>query len=629
MDKKVGIIGKAKLALESYLDQTIEKAQTNTSGAEAWPRKALMMVAHGSEQQAGWIEKRGMVGPDVLKSMARKDSVVLSIHRTRLSQISAFAQPQKDKYSPGFKVLPKKPASMTREDKVKLANPDLEDEEREKLRYDIMSKLAKEQQLQEDEMDEIEKFILHCGMDPAEMDTDKKRVDFDKFVKLIGQDTLIYNHCAIEKIPQKGHKTKGDWKLHSFYPVSAHGIKYVSSRSAKFYQDFMQKKAASEGNPFTKTENEPYKYLQVVRGKVEAAWTDSEMVFEPRIPSVDPEDLGYAPGELELLIQMVTAHLYAEAHNRNFFTQGLGTKGLLHIKGDSISQAQLEGFKRQWFSQVVNTKNAFRPPIIGLADEVKWVSLAATNKDMEFDNWMHYIIKIICAVYQIDPAEINFDISKINTSTLNETSNEQRIKSSRDKGLKPLLDYIENIINRHIIRSWNPEYADKYEFKFVGLDAETRVQEADRLEKEVRVWKTINEARMEQGKEPVEHGDVVGNAVYTQYLAQMEQAEMQEEAMAAEAAQGEEEDPTAQNEAHAAEVEEENKKIMDDLESELQEMEDEDKKKKEKEQEASLQMGAKGGKYKTTKDGKKEYVKDDAKKSLKVEYFQIDEDDDE
>jgi hypothetical protein len=152
-----------------------------------------------------------------------------------------------------------------------------------------------------------------------------------------------------------------------------------------------------------------------------------------------------------------------------------------------------------------------------MADEVKWVPLSQSNREMEFSTWMEYLIKIVCAVYQIDPAEINFDISKTNTSTLNESSNEARLKSSRDKGLKPLLDYLQGLINDHILPRWNKELSKKYKFKFVGLDAESRQQEGDRLEKETKVWKTLNEARREQGREPLEDGDVVLNAVATQY----------------------------------------------------------------------------------------------------------------
>ena len=110
-----GFLGKIRKAAESFLDNYIEKAQSNVQTEAAWHRKGLLMADYAGQQQAGWIEKRGLVGPGVLKNMARKDSAVIAVQLTRLSQVNAFAQPQKDKYSPGWKIKARKPAEMTRQ----------------------------------------------------------------------------------------------------------------------------------------------------------------------------------------------------------------------------------------------------------------------------------------------------------------------------------------------------------------------------------------------------------------------------------------------------------------------------------------------------------------------------------
>lgn len=1007
----MAIWNKLQLAAEAKLDEIIQKANTDAKPQNTpWDRKGMVELNYQEEMQYGWKERRGLVGPGVLKNMARKDSMVAAIIQTRLSQVSAFAHLQEDKYSPGFKVVPKEPADLSDDDKLRLADPSLEEEEYNDLKYKLEKKRTKAQARQKQEIKEIITFLTHCGSPPQETDTTHKRFDFNKFLRLIANDRLIYNYSAIELIPNKTLD-----RVIRFYPVSAGTIRYVSQQSAEKYLKILkeeiqrrQKLAAIEGKPLNfAPPQKPFKYVQVVRGRVVAAWTEDELVFEPGNPTVDPEDNSYAPGELELLIQIVTSHLYAEAHNRNFFTQGIGTKGILHIKGDNISRGQLEGFKRQWFcispdsliftkqgtipvidlvkdefdvwtgtnfqrakafrtnvmeekitilengmklktsenhklpvlspegtisfieqkdlergdylllnseeldinnkhyqileinnelsnrkglnpdkieidekmaevlgwligdgtlhwsepsrnysiqlfyapgyeefladkhfeilnkkglnayrkdlkadpnltkcgykptilinskpivkalldagfmnskdgktipncvmmwprscqisflkglissdgglcktnlattgskahqivftsvheslrnnllimlnslgisskvskdkaykiyiqdkeaffdkigflnphkqefeinknqnkkwdlipqalakklafecknsdkyellsrndkldicavlrddrrlsrkkatqlfgqrdelkyrysavkeiihtgkelqmydievfddshvfccngiivhnSQLANTRNAFRPPIIGMADEVKWVELAQSNKDMEFDNWMHYLIRIACAIYQIDPAEINFDISKVATSTLNETNNEQKLKMSRDKGLRPLLDYIESIINKQILPFWDKELASKYEFRFVGLQAETKMQEIERLEKEAEVYKTVNEIRIEMGKAPIEDGDVLLNANFTQYKqAKLAEAQMPEGAPGEGEGQPQEEDQGVGGE-------------LDDLGQELdgivsdvtKEVEAEDKKKAEKE----------------------------------------------
>ena len=575
-------IGKVWEAVDVTLDSYITKSRSSIqeTPAEADQRGDKLSISeldYAGNEQYGWKEKYGMVGNPVLKSMARRDSVVIAIHQTRIAQASAFTKKQRSRYVTGWLIVPEEPADLSEDQKLQLSNPELTPEEYAALQYEFEQERVKLKQKQTKEMLEIEEFIKHCGMLQDESDTTHKRVDFDKFIKIAVRDRLTYNYAAVELVPQRNEEV-----CHHFYPVSAGTVKYATRRSAeqlrKLMIDNMKMRGLSEEMIQRKTKK-PYKYVQVVRGQVQAAWSEDWFVFEPANPTIDPEDNGYAMGELEMLIQIITAHLYAEAHNRNFFVQGIGTKGLLHIKGENISRAQLEAFKRQWFNQISNTRNSFRPPIIGMADEVKWVPLAQSNREMEFEQWMNYLIRICCAVYQIDPAEINFDISKVNTSTLNESSNETRIKSSRDKGLKPLLDYIQNLINNNILPRWNPEYAKKYRFEFVGLDAETRQQEIDRLEKETRVWKTINEARIEMGKAPLEDGDIVLNAIYSQYLAQKlqqaqmdQQQDMQQDGMndAGDGTQGPPNyDQDAQHSDEAKKLEEEFNKELEGLASEM------------------------------------------------------------
>lgn len=518
------------VTLDSYITKSRSSIQETPAQAEARGDKlSISELDYGGQEQYGWKEKVGMVGNQVLKSMGRRDSIVIAIHQTRIAQASAFTKKQRNRYVPGWLVVPIDHADLTEDQKLELSDPELTPEDYAAKVYEFEQERVELKKQQQKEMAEIEEFISHCGMTTEDSDTTHRRVDFDKFVKIAVRDRLTYNYAAVELVPQRNQE-----KAHHFYPVSALTVRYATRRSAEQLQKLMVENMKMRGlspEDIQRKTNKPYKYVQIVRGQVVAAWSEDWFVFEPANPTIDPEDNGYAMGELEMLIQIITAHLYAEAHNRNFFVQGIGSKGLLHIKGENISRAQLEAFKRQWFNQISNTRNSFRPPIIGMADEVKWVPLAQSNREMEFEQWMNYLIRICCAVYQIDPAEINFDISKINTSTLNESSNETRIKSSRDKGLKPLLDYIQNMMNNNILPRWNPEYAKKYRFEFVGLDAETRQQEIDRLQKETGVWKTINEARIEMGKAPLEDGDIVLNAIYSQYLAQkMQQDQMDAQA---------------------------------------------------------------------------------------------------
>lgn len=537
----MSIFKKAYLAVEKSLDNYLEKSSTNSSNNIALSNNSLEKAVNKTIDIAmdtkgvteldsvngtasyGYKERMGLIGPQIMKTMSRKDSIIAAVQQTRIHQFARFTKYQTDKYSPGWILTARDPIDYSEEDKMKLADPLLiEDEEAYKqAKFEMDQKLSAERVKAKKEIRKTREWIECCGWDVTQFDM-SKRMDFETFCAVQVRNRLTYNHVAVETAP-----TKDRSRVHHIYPVDAGTVRLVSRDSAERYTQQIINDLIKQG--FKKPDyqvTEPFRYVQIVRGQIRAAWTEKEMVFLAANPTVDPEDQGYGFGEMEMLVQIITAHLYAEAHNRNFFTQGIGSKGILHIKGENLSRAQLEGFKRQWLNQAVNSKNAFRPPIIGMADDVKWVQLAQSNRDMEFDSWMHYLIKIVCAIFQIDPAEINFDISKVTTSTLNEANNEQRLKSSRDKGLNSLLKFMEDLMNKHILPRWDVDIAKKYKFEFVGLEAESRKQEIERFEKEVMVWKTVNEIRKEMGYPPMENGDIIMNGAYTQYVQMQQQHQL-------------------------------------------------------------------------------------------------------
>src|SRR5699024_6243227 len=77
----------------------------------------------------------------------------------------------------------------------------------------------------------------------------------------------------------------------------------------------------------------------------------------------------------------------------------------------------------------------------------------------------------------------------------------------------------EDLVNRHIIS----EYGDKYTFQFVGGDTKSATDKLNILKLETQIFKTVNEAREEQGKKPIEGGDIILDASFLQGTAQLQQ----------------------------------------------------------------------------------------------------------
>jgi uncharacterized membrane protein YgcG len=258
----------------------------------------------------------------------------------------------------------------------------------------------------------------------------------------------------------------------------------------------------------------PISFVQVINGQIENVYSYDELGFGIRNPRTDVYVQGYGFGELEQLITIVTSHLFAEEYNRKFFSQGSAPKGILNMKGDNFTPEMLEGFKRQWLAQAAGVENAWRTPILQ-SEGIEWIDLAKTNAEMEFGKWIEYLIKISCGVYLIDPAEINFDLHGGQQQTpLFESSQEWKIKASRDRGLKPLLRFLAKLINRNIV----DKIDDHFAFEFVGLDELSETEKHEMLVEQISSYMTLNEARRTMDLPDLPGGDIPMNPVYIQGL---------------------------------------------------------------------------------------------------------------
>lgn len=417
-------------------------------------------------------DKVSAISFDTLYRMSMRDSIVSSIIVTRTNQISNFSRPQRDRYSMGY--------SFT-----------LRDHNREMTEEDV------------EQCSKLEEWLLNCGIkqdrDPSE------RMTFEEFLRRIIPDRLTYDAISIEIIPCE------DGSIHHFLPVSSSTIRFANKRIAEVTNMFVSPEWFGVERQQRPDDLEPdaedYRYVQVYKNMIIDGFSDDEMIYRQANPTNEPTTNGYSVPELERLVAIIASHVYAETHNKQFFTGGFTAPGLLHFK-DDIPQEQMDGFRRSWETQTTGAGNSFRTPILATEGEVNWIPINVSNKDMEWKEWMNYLIKITCAVFQIDPSEIGFwDLSRGGASLNEGNRNEQIIKHSRDKGLRPMLRLVESIINEEILPRLGEEIAQKYEFRFVGLETEERMEEVDRHAIEVKSKKTVNQVRRESGMTPLPNMD--------------------------------------------------------------------------------------------------------------------------
>jgi len=169
--------------------------------------------------------------------------------------------------------------------------------------------------------------------------------------------------------------------------------------------------------------------------------------------------------------------------------------------------------------------NSWKTPILQ-SEGLEWIDLNKSNSEMEFGRWMEYLIKISCGVFLIDPAELNFDLhGGVQQTPLFESSQEWKLKASRDRGLKPLLKFISKLINKNII----DRIDDHFTFEFVGLDEMSEQEKHEMLIEQISSYMTLNEARRSLDLPDLPGGDVPMNPVYIQAMQAQQQKEQQEQ----------------------------------------------------------------------------------------------------
>lgn len=416
-------------------------------------------------ESLGYKDKPSSLTYDSLFAMATRDSVIASIINTRISQVSSFTKPAR--YSSdhvGFEI------------QLRDTNQNLGEKEKQ-------------------EITALENFIDQGGFQMME-----HQDSFDTFIRKVLRDSLIYDQATFEIIRDRAGRPSG------FVAVDAATIR-----------------AASEHSQYPNMDETGQKidYVQVIDGSVVAGFTRNELAFGVRNPRTNIYLQPYGFSELEQLITQITSHLYAEEYNSRFFSQGGTTKGIINIKPSPngagvMNLRELESFKRQWNSQVSGLTGAWKLPVLQ-TNGVEFINVSQSNREMEFEKWMNYLINIACAVYQIDPAEVNFPNNGGVGGTgggIFEGSNESRLKNSKDKGLRPLLRFLEDMINQYLVS----QFSDQYTFHFVGMDQRSEEEQINLDEKAVRTYLTVNELRKSKGLEQLEKGDVILDSSWLGYI---------------------------------------------------------------------------------------------------------------
>ena len=466
------------LAMQDLMKSLTPDEMSKLQRVETDGPKSFFIDPQLAFDMVGYIRRQKPMTSNLLREVAYRDKIIAAIIQLRKNQIKNFTRRyHQRKNESGWKIC--------------LRDPEQRPTHADKKRIDEMSY-----------------FVENMGF-PQNPERDRFPVFVDKLV----EDSLILDSAAFERVFDYSGT------LAEIFAVDGGTIRFIHREV--------------ESSP------EAIKYAQEWQGQLLAYFTRDELAYCVRNPRTDIRTMGYGFSEVEKVVETVTSHLFAEQWNARFFNQGSIPQGILSITGN-VSQETMEAFKRNWLMQVSSVQNAWRVPVIGVPEGrgVQWVPFHQAQRDMEFHEWMRYLITQISAVFQCDSNEIGFESYRgPSDRSLFEARGEYKITASQDKGLFPLMQWIADIITNEIISYIYPDL----QFMWIGLRDKSEREALEFQQMEINMGKkTVNMIRAEEDLPPIDAvwANCPGNPSLVQVFMASYQLELQQKAMEQQAAMG-------------------------------------------------------------------------------------------
>lgn len=287
-----------------------------------------------------------------------------------------------------------------------------------------------------------------------------------QFIGMVLEDLLVLDAGVIEK------ERDGKGWIVGLYPVDGATIRPNMDEFGGFEDDA---------------------YVQVVDGQVTARFGVEDLVYLMDNPQTDVRFAGYGFSPLENLIMSVTADLYAARYNADYFEKGTVPEGLLHLGAD-VDPEDVNAFRLYWRNEIQGKPHAL--PIIGGGERPDFIRWRDNNRDMQFMEYQQWLLKRLCAVYQIPPQEVG-ELEDVNRSTANDQA-----RVNRSKSIEPILSLVKDYLDTEVIGVHGQGVGDYVEFAW-DADEVNEAEVNGRFQVMIAQGAaTRNEWREELGMEP-------------------------------------------------------------------------------------------------------------------------------
>lgn len=438
----IGELANLSKAIPQYLSSKVQKSLNSNNFEEVVKAQLVLDQIKGkneglksiffdpnnfSDVGKGYKETLYGVSFNILNRMG-EIFIVKAIINTRIEQVQNFLRFSIDEQKEGFTIRKKRSV-------FSVENSEMSPDEKERAEY-------------------IVNFLQRGG----EVDKWENADTFQDFIRKIIRDSLVLDQLAFEIVRDN------NFELLKFKAVDAALIRWLDTVDPKLRTQF--EKYRFKGYLPTHAMVWDNQILRNPETNDLIVYYPWELGYGIRNKTTNIYKAGYGVSELETLIEIITWVLWGMQYNGNFFKQGSQPKGFIKVKESNVNNSTLNEFRQAWTQTMMGVQNSHRIPIIQGLD-MDWIDLQMSNRDMEFTEWVKFLIVLTCAVYRIDPTELGFNFSDA-SQLFGQAGQKERLEHSKKKGLKPLLVFIQNIINKYLVE----EIDSDFEFVFTGIDVD-------------------------------------------------------------------------------------------------------------------------------------------------------------
>lgn len=319
----------------------------------------------------------------------------------------------------------------------------------------------------------IEQFIMQTGLEK-----DSDRDNYQRWAMKIIRDNLTLDQVATEIGQQRNGKP------YAFWAVDAATIERV---------------LPNQDNP------DNIKFVQVVDESPVAYYPEGTLIFDYQNPRTDVKYSFYGFSRVEQAIDLVTSAINTFYYNAGFFTENKLPRGMLLIQGNA-SQETVE-MMEDYLCDIMsgNPTQQWRIPIIpagggtsgDTANNIEWKQLGGTNQEMQFSQWLDFLVSGIVCLFGCSVDELGLSSGKSQAIIDNDKSG--MLRESKSNILGTTLAFLQSYTNR-ILEVIFPDW----EMEFVGYERDDPNALTDIAKKKLESYMTLNEVRKEMGLKPID-----------------------------------------------------------------------------------------------------------------------------